>query len=318
MDDEPTTKKATDRVGDMTLSLSFSALLQPGKTGLGFRAPRLDAVGIGSTFPVLSSNMTFAFWFYHDGAYIDPAGSGNLYQRVIHVGPNFYIIYKPGNRTFDLSTRGIGTGSDQHTWMWPNDIITPNRWFHAAFLFNSGAAAGGSRQVMYLNGVKIPSNPLNTPFPGAVDFVSPFFVGNNSTQNGTRNFDGVIDDLRIYSRFLQDEEILRLAADPNNNHAPVIEAPTTVKVKAGQPFANIATVTDDGHPYGGSLATRWSVIAGDPAAVWIEDTNNPASAMLISRSGLYTLRLYADDGERRSAVNLTLTATPTGTLFTLQ
>ena len=317
MDDEPTDKKAFDSVGAITLSLNLAALLQPGKTGLGFRAPRLDAVGTGSTFPVSSSNMTFSFWFYHDAAYINP-DSGNLYQRVVNIGPNFYILYNPSTRRFDMSSRGVGTGSTQYTWTWPDAGITSNRWFHAAMLFKGDAAASGSRQVMYLDGVKILSNPLNTVFPGAVDFAPAFYVGNNSGSGGIRNFDGVLDDLRIYTRFLHDEEIIRLAADPDNNHEPVIEAQNPVSAKVGQILTDLAAVVDDGQPSGGSLVTRWSVIAGDPEEVWIEDAGDPATAILISRSGFYSLRLDAADGERRSAVTLAITVTPTGTVFTLQ
>jgi hypothetical protein len=162
MDDEPTDKKAFDSVGAITLSLNLAALLQPGKTGLGFRAPRLDAVGTGSTFPVSSSNMTFSFWFYHDAAYINP-DSGNLYQRVVNIGPNFtsFIIRRPA---VSICRRaGSAPAPQQYTWTWPDAGITSNRWFHAAMLFKGDAAASGSRQVMYLDGVKILSTRL-TPY----------------------------------------------------------------------------------------------------------------------------------------------------------
>lgn len=323
MDDEPTDKKATDSAGAITLSLNLAALLQPGKAGLALRAPRIDAVGVGSAFPSTSTNMAFSFWFYHDEAYTKRA-SGNVIQRVYNIGPNFYILYNPSTRKFDLSSRGIGMGTTQYTWTWPDVGITSNRWFHTAFLFDGSPAASGSRQVMYLDGVKVLSNPYTTQptttiaFPGAVDFTTPFVVANNGPTGGTRNFDGVLDDLRIYSRFLTEEEIRLLAADPDNNRAPVVETQAHVTVKTGQPIAALAAVADDGQPSGGTLATAWSVVAGDPAHVVIDAPSDPATAVTFTRSGDYTLRLDASDGERRSAASLTVTATPAGSLLLVQ
>ena len=323
MDDEPTDKKAYDSAGINTLSLILSALLQPGKTGLALRAPRLDAVATGSSFPAYSSNMAFSCWFYHDNAYISPA-SGNLYQRVLNIGPNFYILYNPTTRRFDLSSRSTSTGSTQYTWNWPDIGITSNRWFHAVFHFDGNPAASGSRQVMYLDGVKTLSNPYSTQpstniaFSGATAFTSPFFVGNNSGGGGTRNFDGVLDELRIYSRFLTEEEIRLLAADPDNNHAPVIEAPTSVTVKTGFPTSGLAAAYDDAQPSGGTLAARWSVVSGDPSNIQFGDISDPATVITFARHGEYVLRLDATDGELRSAASIAVTATETGTLFSIR
>jgi len=317
MDDEPTDKTASDSAGDITVSLALSALLQPGKTGLALRTPRLDAVGIGSTFPVYSTNMTFSFWFYSDEAYVKRA-SGNTIQRVYNIGPNFYLLYNPSTRRFDLSSRGIGTGSTQHTWQWPDVGITSNRWFHAAFLFNGNPAPKGSQQTMYLDGVKVLSNPYTTTnFPGAVDFTTPFVVANNGPSGGTRNFDGVLDELRIYSRFLAEEEIRLLAADPDNNHAPVIEAPASVTVKSGYPNSGLAAAYDDAQPSGSTLATRWSVVSGDASKVQFADANAPGTDVTFTKTGEYVLRLDASDGELRSAVNVRVTATQTGTSLLL-
>ncbi len=322
MDDEPTDKKAYDSAGALTVSLNLSALLQPGKTGLGLRTPRLDAVGVGSTYPATSTNMTFSFWFYHDEAYVKRA-SGNVIQRVYNIGPNFYILYNPTTRKFDLSSRGIGTGSTQYTWQWPDIGITSNRWFHAAILFNGNPAASGSRQAMYLDGAKALSNPYTTSpstttnFLGAVDFTNTFNIANNGPTGGTRNFDGVLDEMRIYSRFLTEEEIRLLAADPDNNHAPVIEAQTAVTVKSGFPVSALAAVYDDGQPAGQTLATRWSIVSGDASNVQFSDVEDPGTAVTFIKTGEYVLRLDASDGELRSAISLHVTAKASGTLISV-
>jgi hypothetical protein len=313
MDDNPTLKKAYDSVGGNTLTLLHQAFLQPGKTGLGLRTTKSDSSAHAAAVLPNDVFLTFTAWFYHDNAY-----TNNPYMRFFNCGPNFYIIYNRLENRLELSTRGIGTGDTQFTWAWPSFSPTSNRWFHVAVLFDRRSAVSGMRQIMYINGVRHLSNSLSMAFPGGADFTSPFVLGNTQPSGGNRNFDGVLDEARVYNRFITDEEALLLAADPDNNHAPVIEAPETATVKTGLPVSGLAAVFDDGQPADGALVTRWTVVSGDPPRVQFADPDDPATAVTFTRTGDYVLRLDATDGERRSAALLHVTAHSSGTLISIQ
>ncbi len=316
MNDDPVLKKAFDSAADNTLSLNNLAFLQPGKTGNGYRGPKLDAVGVAASLPTNAETMTFSSWFFFDDAYVQGA-SGNKYQRLFNCGPNFYILYNTTNNHLDLSTRGIGTGDTQHTWSWSTEF-TPNTWFHVSILFDRRAAASGSRQVMYVNGEKVFSGNLSTAFPGAAAFTSSFIISNTGANNGTRNFDGVLDEMRVYSRFITDEEALLLAADPDNNHAPVIEVPVVRLVKVGQLVALEGMVTDDGQPFGSTLIKGWSVISGDQNDVIFADASDPATDANFTRTGEYEIMLSATDGEQQAATIVQINAVDSGTIILLQ
>jgi len=316
LNDDPASRKAFDSAAANTLSLTNQAFLQPGKSGYGYRGPKLDAVGVAATLPTNAETMTFCAWFYHDDAYVHQA-SGNRYQRLFNCGPNFYILYDPVVRQITLSTRGVGTGNTQHTWSWPN-LFTSNQWYHVSILFDRRHAASGSRQVMYINGQKALSNPYNTAFPGAEPFTSPFIVANGSVTGGTRNFDGVLDELRVYSRFITDEEALLLAADPDNNHAPAVEAPATLTVRVGRPVLLSGSVTDDGQPLGQELTAAWSVTSGNPAHVAFADASTPATTATFSHTGEYVIMLSATDGSTSAAALTRVTAVPTGSVICIQ
>jgi len=313
MNDDPVLKKAFDSASGNTLSLNNLGFLQPGKTGSGYRGPKLDAVGVAASLPTNAATMTFTAWLYYDGAYIPPV-AGNRYQRLYNCGPNFYILYDPISKQLSLSTRSGSTGDTQYTWAWSTSLKA-HQWFHISVLFDRRAAASGSRQIMYINGEKFLSGTLNTAFPGAAAFTSPFIVGNTAATNGTRNFDGVLDEMRLYSRFITDEEALLLAVDPDNNHAPVIEVPAVRRVKVGQPTTLQGVVTDDGQPFGSTLINRWSVISGDPDHVIFADASDPATDATFTRTGEYEIMLSATDGEQQAATIVKIDAVASGTVI---
>lgn len=317
MDDDPALKTAADSAGANTLTFARQAFLQPGKTGHGFRAPLTNAYAQAASLPPQAETMTFTAWFYHDDAYVNRANN-NIYQRLYNCGPNFYIIFNPATTELSLST--TDTGGTSRTWSLAAGTLSLNRWHHLAVLFDRRAMDSGSRQTVYVDGRRYLTGTLSVAFTGAAAFTSPFIVGNaGSHQSVTRNFDGVLDELRVYSRFLTQEEVLRLAADPAKNRAPVIEGvPATLSVKITRTAALGATVTDDARPAAGTLATLWRVVSGDPAHVHLSDPADPAAIATFSRTGDYALVLDASDGELAAAARVDISVLPVGTLIRLQ
>jgi hypothetical protein len=310
MDDDPGLKKTFDSAGSNTLSFTFQAVLQPGKTGNGFRAPTYHAVAQAATVLTNADTMTFSTWLYYDSAF-----TNNATMRIFYCGANFRILYNRDASQIDLSTYTLTNAAD-FGWSFSNQKLATNQWYHIAVLFDRRAAASGSKQVMYLNGVRYLSAANNNYFIGAAAFTSPFLIGNNGT-DGTRNFDGVLDEMRVYNRFITDEEARLLATDPDNNHAPVIEGPTNLIAKVGRPVAFQSVAIDDGQPFGKTLTTGWSVASGDTAKVLFTDASKLDTTATFTKTGTYVIKLSASDSELQAAAFTLVTVLPTGTILTV-
>ena len=313
MDDDPVLKKAFDSAGTNTLNFTSQSFLQPGKTGFGFRMPKADSAAQATNVLISADLMTFTSWFYYDNGY-----TNNPYMRLYNCSPNFYFIYVRADNSFSLSTTGSNT--TQYTWSFADVKLTSNQWFQVSVLFDRRAAASGSQQVLYLNGKRFLSSTISPAgtFPGAAAFTSPFVIGNTSPSAGTRNFDGVLDEMRVYNRFITDEEARLLANDPDNNHAPVIEGPTNLVAKVGRPIALQGVVTDDGQPFGKSLTSGWRVVSGNASKVLFTDASAPGTTATFTKTGDYVIMLNVSDGEQQAASLVHVTVLPTGTVLSVR
>jgi hypothetical protein len=117
--------------------------------------------------------MALSFWFYHDEAYTKRA-SGNVIQRVYNIGPNFYILYNPSTRKFDLSSRSPSTGSTQYTWQWPTSASLQPLVPRGSSTSTAAPRPAVTQKVMYLDGVRVLSNPNSVAFPAQRPFTTPF------------------------------------------------------------------------------------------------------------------------------------------------
>ena len=94
--------------------------------------------------------------------------------------------------------------------------------------------------------------------------------------------------------------------------------PENQTAKVQRPVALGALTADDGRPDWGALTAAWSVAAGDPTHVLLNDASDPGTSVTFTQSGEYALILTVSDGERSSAARVAFTVTPTGTLLTIQ
>jgi hypothetical protein len=197
--------------------------------------------------------------------------------------------------------------------------LASNQWVHLTVLYDRRpTATSGLKQAFYINGLSTGSTALGGTFNGSKALVpgtGELKIGGNGSG---RNFDGVFDDLRVYDRLLTEEEIKSLAVDPDNNHAPVIEAPKQITTQVGQPLGSVATVYDDGQPRGQTLVTQWSVVSGDGGQVQFGDPGDPATTITFTKSGDYVLMLSSTDGELSNAVKIQISAASSGTLLMVQ
>ena len=106
-------------------------------------------------------------------------------------------------------------------WGAPVNSITLGTWQHVAVTYDNTSAA--NRPVFYVNGAVVATNVDTTPSGSASPDAASILAIGHAGQ--TRNFDGAIDDVRLYNRILSAAEIQALAnvappAKPKNLRMP--------------------------------------------------------------------------------------------------
>ena len=130
-------------------------------------------------------------------------------------------------------------------------------------------------------------------------------IGNRA--DGARAFGGRIDDLRIYNRTLSAAEVFGLATLPTGDRAPSVNAGTNQIAVVGVPISLTGTATDDGLPNPpGVLVTTWSQVSGAGTATF-GNTNTTSTTVTFDSTGVYDLRLIADDSQAQSASDVMVT-----------
>jgi hypothetical protein len=82
------------------------------------------------------------------------------------------------------------------------------------------------------------------------------------------------------------------------NQSPVVSAGANFIVNFPGAASLNGTATDDGLPFGGSLAVRWNKVSGPGSVTFTGGTSSTASlntSALFSLPGVYVLRLIASD-----------------------
>jgi len=118
------------------------------------------------------------------------------------------------------------------------------------------------------------------------------------TEEISRRFPGIVDELRIYGRELTVGEIAYLAANPSRgNMAPcvIVESVPSVFLRK-TPSVVKMTAADDGKVK--PMTCKWEVVSGDPSQVVFADATSAETQVTINQAGNYSLVLKAFDGER--------------------
>ena len=271
-----------------------------------------DSVDLGSDWGVdniFDGGATISAWIY-------PRGWGeNEFGRILDKADNLgtnrngwaFELY--GARRSLLLQRGFVGGIGN--WVTPDDSISLNTWQHVAVVYNSSSYANDP--ALYINGV--PQTVMEIDTPSGVprsDAAINLTLGNYALDTN-RTWDGLIDDVRIYNRMLDSDEIARLhamtegACGPIDNNPPVVEAgpdqildfPTVETVLDGM-------VADDGLPDPPKAVTKtWSTFSG-PGTVTFDDPSQVDSNVSFSEQGTYVLRLTADDSELNAFDEVTI------------
>ena len=94
-------------------------------------------------------------------------------------------------------------GTSNEGWHQAFSSLTPGQWHHVAFTYD------GNKLIIYINGSV---DRVISPITGTVNPNSgtPVWIGSRSDIGG-REFDGILDDVRIYNRALSPSEIILLS-----------------------------------------------------------------------------------------------------------
>lgn len=102
------------------------------------------------------------------------------------------------NRSFRFAIKAGGPEEQINT----AQVLKPGEWAHLT------VTRAGSRGVMYLNGVEVGRNSNMTLFPADLGLTDQNYVGKSQWPDPM--FNGVVDELRIFSKALSPDEVLEL------------------------------------------------------------------------------------------------------------
>ncbi|MCH5374222.1 MAG: LamG domain-containing protein [Planctomycetes bacterium] len=181
---------------------------QAGRFGAGVEFTGAGGhVDLGTELALSGNAMTIALWINADDFEIDQArfiakATGRNEQQ------QYWQVGTAGNRIrFRVKTSAGGT-----TTLETDPTLEPNAWTHIAVTYD------GSQMTIYKDGV--PTTPAAKSGDLVVDPGIDVWIG-DSPPDGTRSFDGRIDEIRIYNRALDAQEIqqirdVALIPIPNN------------------------------------------------------------------------------------------------------
>lgn len=188
---------------------SFNGTLEGATWGTGITGAAVSLDGendrVSMTGPGLSGTaITIACWFHADDFDTGDARLISRAQGTSESDHDWMLSTVSSGGQYRLRAR-LRTGGSTKTLIGSNGVLSPGTWFHTALVYD------GSQMRLYQDGVEVGSASKS----GAVDERSGLSVafGNQPSGAGSRPFDGLIDDVRIYNRALDSAEIASLA-DP--------------------------------------------------------------------------------------------------------
>lgn len=174
--------------------------------------------------------------------------------------------------------------------------LQAGQWTHVAAVYDNATMR------LYVDGAEVGSMPHS----GVVSTNGnvPIAIGNNP--DGSRPFDGQIDQVRVYDRALSPADLADLIAErPVPNQSPVVDAGPDRTATPDTPVLINASVSDDGLPDGSSLSTHWQQTSG-PAAVAFNDPTVIDATATFPETGVYVLQLQVDDGQATATDTITV------------
>jgi Concanavalin A-like lectin/glucanases superfamily len=252
------------------------------------------------------SAISISVWVYAQ------ATTGNLLPRIIEMPGYVLFLAQPGApRSRQMSLRFISRRSAQDgEWRTPANSIAYDSWHHIAVVYDSSSTL--NNPDLYIDGVKQTLSRITSP--RGTQTVNG---GNGEIGLIGRGWDGLIDELRIYSRTLSAAEIVSLY-DQGNSGPFNFSLANSTSLSAAQGASATNTITANllaGSPEPVSFSA--SALPSGASASFSRNTCSPTCSSLFTvattaatPAGTYTVSVTGAGGGVTKTTNFSLTVTP--------
>ncbi|WP_145944014.1 LamG-like jellyroll fold domain-containing protein [Fuerstiella marisgermanici] len=195
---------ANDSIGANHGTLGPGASYDSGVNGQAFRFTRVNAAGISGVEvpvttdilqPAVTNRITMAAWVNWDGA----SGENSIIRTPVGASPWDFYALTVHNDGAVFARVTSGTGSQNFTGT--GNVLTPNQWHHVAATYD------GTAIRIYIDGVERATNNIAGLNIGSPN--QPLTIG--SSRYGGSYMSGLLDDVTLYDRALNDTELLQLS-----------------------------------------------------------------------------------------------------------
>jgi hypothetical protein len=276
-------------------TLAGGASFAPGQFD---NALELDGVDDAATFASMNLPLfTVTAWIR-----ADTQGDSTTPRVLAMPGYNIRVRRDTSSTSNALALESMRSSTDGE-WRTPGNVVADGVWAHIAVAYDSASTANAP--VFYVNGQLQTTTARTTPVGTQDSNVGTGYIGNAAALD--RSWDGRIDEMRIYNRLLSVTEVQQIAAGPPGNLAPFVNAGSSQSIALAEQATIRGSIGDDGRPDPpGAITSSWSTVSG-PGTVSFADETALETTATFSAGGVYLLRLTADDGEVKTADDVTVT-----------
>jgi concanavalin A-like lectin/glucanase superfamily protein len=199
----------------------------PGRRGLAASFPAAGAAWVCNNTSITNglSAMTFMCWVKQNTLDV----TAGFFTKGPSAATNaiFMETFSDGMMYFENNN-----GSNQYTFFDYSTAVSANVWFHVAGVFD-GSLANNSRLKIYING-RLMTTTSTAAVPATLPTnTSNFYLG---IYGGSSQWNGLLDDMRLYNRALTAREIWQSYTMPS----PLVRSPevygrAAAVVGVGQP-----------------------------------------------------------------------------------
>ena len=189
--------------------------------------------------------------------------------------------------------------------------LKDTNWHHVAIVLNAPSSKRLQPDAFkgFLDGLEFASGSAATLDSGREGIAIGAFQGTTRVKGyilheSGYGFDGIVDEFHLWNRALSQSEIGQLLSKayigPDLTLSSVDYSAGSVVIPPG-----MGIVLDGNAKGDGSLETKWeTVIAPEGVEAIYENSTHPSTLATFSAPGYYKLRLSADDGIQKSAIDV--------------